>query len=411
MTAATRLGTVGAGMRRRGLALGCCAVALALLLTPATLATRPVSIGYDGPAALRGLHVRAVVPSLHVAEVSAADLPALRSRPGIRWVHTTVRRRHLGSSLVSARRGATVAEWEFTATRADLVPASVQHAAARITIAVVDTGADLTAPDIAAKAPTTFNVVSGASHVFDLTGHGTFVASVAAGSDAGGGALHGFGGDAKLMIVQANRGADVFDDVDEAAGIVWAVDHGAQIVNLSIGGAQTSPVERAAIRYAASHGVLLVAAAGNTGLGGNVRSYPAALIGAHGLAVGSTTASGRRAAFSTVAQYVSIAAPGVRVLGATTAAASTRVYPRAPIGADGLYAYGTGTSYSAPQVSGAAALVWAANPSLTADGVVRILEQAASGHGRWNPRTGYGVLDVATAVARALGVPAPTRAR
>src|SRR5207253_7127090 len=113
-----------------------------------------------------------------------------------------------------------------------------------ITIAVVDTGADVTAPTIAAKSPTTYNTVTGGDAVSDVTGHGTFVASVAAGSVASGNTLQGFGGDARLMIVQANRSANVFDDVDEAAGIVWAVDHGAKIVNLSIGGAETSQVEQ-----------------------------------------------------------------------------------------------------------------------------------------------------------------------
>jgi subtilisin family serine protease len=102
----------------------------------------------------------------------------------------------------------------------------------------------------------------------------------------------------------------------------------------------------------------------------------------------------------------------VRVLGATTGGASTSTYPRAKLrGQPGLYAYGSGTSYSAPQVSGAAALVWAANPLLTADGVVQILEQTATGAGTWNAGTGYGVLDVASAVARALGVAAPPKNR
>ena len=395
-------------MPGRGL-WGGCAVALALVLAPAALAGRSVSVSYDSPAALRGLAVRVVIPSLHVAEIDASALPALRARPGIRRVRATVRRRHLGTTAAGAPRRAAAAEWEYAATRANLVPAAVEHAAAAITIAVVDTGADVSAPEISAKAPTTYNVITGGSDVSDVTGHGTFVASVAAGSAASGDALRGFGGDARLMIVQANRGSDVFDDVDEAAGIVWAVDHGATIVNLSIGGAQTSPVERDAIRYAISHGVLLVAAGGNTGQGGNVRSYPAALIGPHGLAVASTTTTGERAAFSTSARYVSIAAPGVHVLGATTATASTSTYPRATVGTDGVYAYGTGTSYSAPQVSGAAALVWAARPSLTAAGVATILEQTASGGGTWNPGTGYGVLDVAAAVAFALGVPAPAK--
>jgi len=383
--------------------------ALALLLSPAGLAARPVSIGYDSPAALRGLQVLTSVPRLHVAEVSRADLPTLRSRRGIRWIGGTVPRRHLGRTVVLAGHRTAIAEWQFTATRADLVPASVRRAASSITIAVVDTGADVTAPALAAKSPTTYNAVTGSASVSDSTGHGTFVASVAGGAVETGSVLQGFGGDAQLLIVQANRDGDVFDDVDEAAGIVWAVDHGARIVNLSIGGAQTSRVEQDAIKYAVSHGALVVAAAGNTGQGGNVKSYPAALVRGNGLAVASSTTSGKRASFSTAARYVSIAAPGVRVLGATVPSASSSEFPRASVASDGLYAFGTGTSYSAPQVSGAAALVWAANPSLSADGVIRILEQTASGRGTWNAATGYGVLDVAAAVARALGVPAPAK--
>jgi subtilisin family serine protease len=390
------------GMGARGIAFLCCAAALVLLPAGPGLAAGPVtvSVGYATPAALDGLAVGARVAALHVAEVRTSDPGALRRRPGIRWVRPTVARHRLGRSLSAVRRAAA-AEWEFRATRADLVPPAVLHAASRITIAVVDTGADLGAPDIAAKAPTTHNAVTGGNAVSDETGHGTFVASVAAGSVADGGVLRGFGGDAKLMIVQANRSNDVFDDVDEAAGIVWAVEHGARIVNLSIGGASTSRVEQNAIRYAVRHGVLVVAAAGNTGEGGNVASYPAALLEGHGLAVAASTTAGRRAPFSTAAPYVSLAAPGVHVLGATTAAAPEDAFTRASLGADGVYAYASGTSYAAPQVAGAAALVWAANPKLTRAGVIRVLEQTASRHGRWNAATGYGVLDVAAAVARA----------
>ncbi len=394
------------GMGTRRVVIG--SLALALLCAPAAVAARRVSVGYGSPAALRGLDVITRVGSLHVAEVSTSDVAALRLLPGIRWVRSTVPRRHLGKTLVAVPQGIAAAEWEFAATRANLVPASVERAAASITIAVVDTGADLAAPDIAAKLPITYNAVTGGNTVSDVTGHGTFVASLAAGSVTSASVLSGFGGDAKLMVVQANRTADTFDDVDEAAGIVWAVDNGAKIINLSIGGAQTSQVERDAIDYAVSHGVLIVAAAGNGGQSGNLTSYPAALVGSHGLAVGASTATGRRAPFSTAGSYVSLAAPGVRVLGATTSVASTSTFPRAQLtGQTGVYAYGTGTSYSAPQVAGAAALVWAANPALTADDVAQIIEQTATGSGTWNAGTGYGVLDVASAVARALGVPAP----
>ena len=70
-------------------------------------------------------------------------------------------------------------------------------------------------------------------------------------------------------------------------------------------------------------------------------------------------------------------------------------------GARGLYGYASGTSFAAPEVAGAAALVWAANPSLTAREVAQILKETASGHGTWTPELGYGVIDVAAAVARA----------
>ena len=63
--------------------------------------------------------------------------------------------------------------------------------------------------------------------------------------------------------------------------------------------------------------------------------------------------------------------------------------------------YGSGTSFATPQVAGAAALVWAANPQLRADEVASIIEQTATGQGSWNAALGYGVLDVAAAVARA----------
>src|SRR5207248_10200108 len=118
--------------------------------------------------------------------------------------------------------------------------------------------------------------------------------------------IAGFGGDANLMVVQASAGGGTFSDVDEANAIEWAVDHGARIVNLSLAGTQTSSTEQAAIDYATSHGVLLVAAAGNEHESGNPVEYPAALLqpvgsdgkGGAGLSVGASTLDGTRASFS-----------------------------------------------------------------------------------------------------------------
>jgi subtilisin family serine protease len=164
------------------------------------------------------------------------------------------------------------------------------------------------------------------------------------------------------------------------------------------------------------HGVLVVAAVGNEYGSGNPAEYPAALlqpagsngVGGAGLAVTASTANGQRAPFANTGSWVSLAAPGAGVFGAVSQDSPPGRYPRSPLpgAASGLYGYASGTSFAAPQVSGAAALVWAANPLLTAAQVAQILKETASGGGRWTPELGFGVVDVAAAVGRAqAGVP------
>jgi len=389
-------------------------------------ASGTVSVGYTSSAALtsalRAHPARVVrrIGALRVAEVrpagdTAAFVRVLRAAPGIRFAQPSAPRRSTAEPALAGATPAGAYEWQFAATRSNTVPTWVLRAASSVTIAVIDTGADLTAPDLAAKAPSSYSVVTGRPDVRDLAGHGTFVASLAAGSITNNDGIAGFGGDATLLVVQANRGDRTFTDVDEASAIVYAVSHGAQVINLSFGGPSTSAVERNAIDFAASHGALLVAAAGNEGQRGNPVEYPAALLqpvgsngaGGTGLAVGASTAEGVAAAFSNAGSYLSLAAPGVNVLGALSSTApATAFSPFAlPGSTAGLYGYGSGTSYAAPQVAGAAALVWAANPTLTAQGVADALKQSATGAGTWSPQLGYGVIDVAAAVARAAGSP------
>jgi subtilisin family serine protease len=241
-----------------------------------------------------------------------------------------------------------------------LLAAAALSVAHPVTIAVVDTGANVRAPEIAAKRPLTYDVRSRTRDVRDLNGHGTAVASIVARSS----------GDARLMIIRAGSASGAFSDANLAAALRYAVDHGARIVNLSLGGPRTSTVERAAIRYAISRDVLIVAAAGDDYAARP--EYPAALLGGNGLAVAAVMQDGSRALFSNTGPWVSVAALG-----------------------EG------GTSFAAPLVSAAAALVWAANPRLTARQVVAVLRETASGHGTHTPELGFGVIDVAAAVARA----------
>jgi serine protease len=355
------------------------------------------------------------IPALGVAELrpasdAAAFAHAIAREPGITRVEeSTTRRSTAEPGLASSPEAAY--QWQYAATHADLVPEAVAHAAAGVTIAVIDTGADLAAPDLAAKAPRTYSVRTKRGAVTDANGHGTFVASLAAGSTSNGDGVAGSSGDARLLIVQAADRQGSVTDLDEAAAIVYAVKHGARIINLSLGGPTTSTVERRAIDYAAAHGVLLVAAVGNSYRSGNPVEYPAALlqpvgsrgVGGRGLSVGASTRSGARAPFSNTGTHISLAAPGEAVFGAVSSASPESRYPRValPGSHKGFYGYANGTSFAAPQVSGAAALVWAANPALRADEVASILEQTASGQGKWSRELGYGVLDVAAAVARA----------
>lgn len=390
----------------------CAAAALTCLVAPSATsspspATRQVVLQYrsgEQLAALErsGARIVRTLPALHSAVVETngsldgprpvlrraliVDEPALAQTylPGIAW------------------------EWQWDAARVGEVPDWALRAASRVTVAVIDSGADLRAPDLAHKSPRTWSVLSRSHRVRDRLGHGTFVASLATGSVANGVGISGFGGDAKLLAIQAIDADGYITDVDEAAAIVYAVRHGAKIINLSIGGSETSAIEKRAIRWAFRHGVLVVAAAGNEHDEGNPVEYPAALLqpvgsrgrGGIGLSVGATGMDGSRAYFSNTGSYISLAAPGFNVFAAESADAD---WPRAelPWASPGYYGWASGTSFAAPEVAGVAALVWGVNPRLTVRQVAVVLKQSASGH-TWNRELGWGQLDATAAVQLAL---------
>jgi subtilisin family serine protease len=349
--------------------------------------------------------VRLVAP-LHVAEVrppgaTAAYVRAVRHVPGILGARATVARAAADSSVADQESAEGAArEWQYYSVGVDRVPRRITAAAARITIAVVDTGADLASPALAGKVRGAYNVHTGGRRVPDRNGHGTFVASLAGGVSQQANGFVGFGGAARLLVVKVSDSTS-FSDVAVAAGIVYAVRHGARIVNLSVAGRLPSIVEKAALAYAVRRGVLVVAAAGNDALAGDAPEYPAALlqpvgsngIGGPGISVGASDSNGARAAFSEYGSFVSLVAPGESVFGARGA---TR----------GSYGYASGTSFAAPEVAGVAALIWAADPKLSFRQVAAILKRTASGRGAWTPELGFGVVDAAVAVQRAIAASA-----
>ena len=223
------------------------------------------------------------------------------------------------------------------------------HGTSGVRIAVVDSGVDVTHPDLASKIAGTYNAVTPGSGVRDMVGHGTGVASVAGAATSNGEGIAGAGYDTSLLAVKvADRTGRIFTD-DLAKGIVWAADSGADIINLSLGGPTSDGLERAAVEYAQRRGALVVAAAGNAGT--SARQFPGALAGV--VAVGATTANGSaRASYSSFGPWVDVAAPGSSILLASPG---------------GGYERADGTSFSAPMVAGEAALLLAFRPDRTAD--------------------------------------------
>ena len=165
-------------------------------------ADRAMSVGYRTPSALHGLHVSSRIPALHVATVEVTDARSLRARPGIRFVRALVPRTRAEAAVPVP---SAAAEWQTAATHLDQVPVAVLDGAAAVTIAVVDTGADLSSPALAARHPVTYNVTNGSTDVDDKVGHGTFVASLAAGLRRPG-ATDGRPGEPRRDVLGRRRG-------------------------------------------------------------------------------------------------------------------------------------------------------------------------------------------------------------
>jgi type VII secretion-associated serine protease mycosin len=240
---------------------------------------------------------------------------------------------------------------------------------AGVTVAVLDSGVDANQQDLAGSVTTGPDLTAGANPpgVAPKRLHGTNMASIIAGHGHGANGLDGVVGvapQAKLLalrVILENdepgfgffNGNERFDDA-LADGIRYAVDHGADVINMSLGKAMPTKEERQAVAYAISHGVVVVAAAGNEGASRRARrsghapfSYPASFPGV--VSVAAVTADHRHAGFSNRNSAVVVSAPGVHIIGAGP-------------GTD--YWIGDGTSPAAAFVSGVAALIRSKYPKL-----------------------------------------------
>ncbi len=279
-----------------------------------------------------------------------------------------------------------------------------------ITVAVLDTGVDATHPDLTGQVLPGKDEVGFGAKPGDgaWARHGTGMAAIIAGHGHGPGGSDGVLGiapQARILPVRV-----ILEDKDPQRqrartsrgdalpdGIRWAADHGADVINLSLGddSATAAPVaaEDDAIRYALGKGVVVVASAGNGGDAADRSSYPAAYPGV--IAVAAVDRHGEHASFSTHRWYASVSAPGVEVVIADP---------------DRTYYNGWGTSAASAYASGAAALVRSVNPRLSPAQVKQVLEDTTQDRpkGGRNDEVGTGLIDPEAAVAAARRLkPAP----
>ncbi|MFF8596219.1 type VII secretion-associated serine protease mycosin [Streptomyces sp. NPDC015220] len=272
-----------------------------------------------------------------------------------------------------------------------------------VTVAVLDTGVESGHPDLAGNVLPTKDLIGFGARPGDRAWarHGTAMAGIIAGHGHGPGDADGVMGiapEARILPVRV-----ILEDDDPARararttrgkalaeGIRWAADHGADVINLSLGddsdSAHPEPAEDEAVQYALRKGAVVVASAGNGGDKGDHVSYPAAYPGV--IAATAVDRNGTRADFSTRRWYAAVSAPGVGIVIADP---------------DHKYYEGWGTSAASAFVSGTVALVRAAHPGLAPAQIKKLLEDTARDApvgGRDDSR-GFGMIDPVAAMRAA----------
>jgi thermitase len=272
--------------------------------------------------------------------------------------------------------------WEWPAVRINTVESwSVTLGSPGMPVAVVDSGVDASHPDLQGQVLPGYDFVNDDDDPSDDNGHGTAMAGIIAARADNGIGIAGIAPASQVLpvkVLDAN-GSGYYSTLAE--GILWAVDHGAKVISLSLTGPAPSSALQSAIDYARAHEVIVVAAAGNNA--NSTPTYPAAYEGV--VAVAASDYNDQRAWFSSYGSWVSLAAPGMGVM-------STKL--------GGDYGGVSGTSPATALASGAFALLLSADPSLSAtDAVTRMTANAVDlGTQGWDPYFGFGRIDAYAAL-------------
>src|SRR5438105_10133533 len=297
----------------------------------------------------------------------AQALAALRARPDVHFAEPVVR----VHGLWQPDDPDFAKQWHLKAAGAPAAWDTTRGAG--ITVAVIDTGIapvdDLDPERIVAG----HNFLTGGDDARDDHFHGTHVAGTVAQSTGNGVGVAGMAPLALLMPLKVLGADGSGTSVGIADAIRWAADHGARVLNLSLGGGSRSANMANAVAYARRKGCVVVCAAGNSGSRGV--HYPAAYPGA--LAVSAVGPQGRLAPYSSFGPEVRIAAPGGDKSQGEEAGVLQETIDPADPGGKGVYRWFQGTSMATPHVAGAAALV--ASLGVTGPGAIgRLLASTAT---------------------------------
>lgn len=256
----------------------------------------------------------------------------------------------------------------------------------QVIVAVLDTGVQSNHPDLAGKLLEGTNLVDEDKDPDDDVGHGTHVAGIIGAAVNNGEGVAGVSWYNKIMPVKVLDSSGAGSTYTVAQGIIWAVDHGAKVINMSLGNYAEADFLHDAIKYAYEHDVVMIAASGNdnTDRPGYPAAYPEVF------AVAATDSNKEKASFSNYGDYIDVAAPGDSI-------AST--YPGSQ------YAALSGTSMASPHVAALAGLIRSVNPDLTNKEVMEIMRSSAIDLGAdgKDDYFGYGEIDVNKALQAASG--------
>lgn len=273
-------------------------------------------------------------------------------------------------------------------------------------IAIVDTGIQAYHTDLAGKVIGGYNALNGSTNTDDDHMHGTFVASIAAANTNNYSGVAGVDWNARLMPIKVLDSTGEGSEAGAAEGVIWAVDHGARIINLSLGTYDHVQALEDAVNYAWNAGCIVVAASGNDGSDDAVeRHYPSYYPVC--ISVGASNEYDQRCSAmdwliggSNYGDSLDVMAPGNNIYGAVPGYYDPWFYEWTE------YDAMSGTSAAAPFVSGLAGLIWAENPAWTNDQVRDQIELTCDDlqSAGWDRYTGWGRINAYRALSESLAV-------